>query len=52
MGYLEENLSQLAVAPDLIWRIARAEKYAWSLMLGWSWLVESKHASKIETIKS
>ena len=52
MGYLEARSWDRALAFMLIWRIARAEKYALSLIPGYNCLVESKHASKVETIKS
>jgi len=52
MGYLKVRSWDWALALMLIWRIARAEKYARSLMPGYSCLVESKQASKVETIES
>jgi len=52
MGYSEAHLLDQALALVLIWRIACAEKYAQPLIPRYSCLVESKHASKVETIES
>ena len=45
IGYLETWSRDRSFAPVLIRRIARAEKYAWSLIPGYSCLVASKQAS-------
>ena len=46
MGYLEAHQLNRVSTHVLIWKIARAEECAWSLIPGYSYLVESKRASR------
>ena len=52
IGYLEGHSQDWALALRLIWRIACAKKYTQYLIPGYGCVVESKHASNMETMKS